>query len=372
MRSMAEPHLKAQGSASLFNKTQPFSVTNRGQPDHYSEYVARTDALCDTTWDYLNGCVHFNSGVLNKLAYLISEGGEHKGQTVAGIGRQKLARIAYRALTTKLNATSSLVHAADTFVSACTDLVGAAAGITAQDCVEVENARRAVGLGTDSWASAHIRKARGRRGWHARAWRETFVPAHGRPRALLARPTAWAAPGPTEAVGLPWIGIWIGSPRRAPAGAGGASGIRPCGVLWPERFGVVCARHQHQPLGCAEVNRQCSSPCLPIFAHHGDLFGRHTVNLGHRFDAADGLFGDAALASLIERTPAHAYHVNTMDVTTHAPNTRREGTMEGLSGADALDAVRNAPHRSFSNSRTGSTATTPRLLRSIYAEMPRS
>ena len=110
MRSMAEPHLKAQGSASLFNKTQPFSVTNRGQPDHYSEYVARTDALCDTTWDYLNGCVHFNSGVLNKLAYLISEGGEHKGQTVAGIGRQKLARIAYRALTTKLNATSSLVR----------------------------------------------------------------------------------------------------------------------------------------------------------------------------------------------------------------------------------------------------------------------
>jgi len=150
MRSMAEPHLKAQGSASLFNKTQPFSVTNRGQPDHYSEYVARTDALCDTTWDYLNGCVHFNSGVLNKLAYLISEGGEHKGQTVAGIGRQKLARIAYRALTTKLNATSSLVHAADSFVSACTDLAGAAASITAQDCVQVENARRAVGLGTDS------------------------------------------------------------------------------------------------------------------------------------------------------------------------------------------------------------------------------
>lgn len=150
MRSMAEPHLKAQGSASLFNKTQPFSVTNRGQPDHYSEYVARTDALCDTTWDYLNGCVHFNSGVLNKLAYLISEGGEHKGQAVAGIGRQKLARIAYRALTTKLNATSSLVHAANSFVSACTDLVGAAAGITAQDCVEVDNARRAVGLGTDS------------------------------------------------------------------------------------------------------------------------------------------------------------------------------------------------------------------------------
>ena len=150
MRSMAEPHLKGQGNASLFNKAQPFSVTNRGQPDHYSEYVARSDTLCDTTWDYLNGCVHFNSGVLNKLAYLVSEGGEHKGQTVSGIGRLKLARIVYRALTTKLNATSSLVHAADSFVAACTDLVGAVAGITAQDCVQVENARRAVGLGTDS------------------------------------------------------------------------------------------------------------------------------------------------------------------------------------------------------------------------------
>ena len=104
-------------------------------------------------------------------------------------------------------------------------------------------------------------------------------------------------------------------------------------------------------------------------AHLGDLFGRHTVNLGHRFDAADGLFGDAALVSLIERTPAHAYHVNTMDVTTHAPNTRREGTMEGLSGADALDAVRNGhiwillqqPHRLDSHYAE--------VLRSIYAEL---
>jgi hypothetical protein len=111
-------------------------------------------------------------------------------------------------------------------------------------------------------------------------------------------------------------------------------------------------------------------PVFTDFApHHGDLFGRHTVNLGHRFDAADGLFGDAALASLIERTPAHAYHVNTMDVTTHAPNTRREGTMEGLSGADALDAVRNGhiwillqqPHRLDNRYAE--------VLRSIYAEL---
>ncbi len=102
--------------------------------------------------------------------------------------------------------------------------------------------------------------------------------------------------------------------------------------------------------------------------HHGDLFGRQTVNLGHRFDAADGLFGEPPLASPIERTPAQACHVNSMDVTTHAPNTRREGTMEGLSGADALDAVRNGhiwtllqqPHRLDSRYAE--------VLHSIYAE----
>ena len=86
------------------------------------------------------------------------------------------------------------------------------------------------------------------------------------------------------------------------------------------------------------------------------------------FDAADGLFGEPPLVSLIERTPAQACHVNTMDVTTHAPNTRREGTMEGLSGADALDAVRNGhiwtllqqPHRLDSRYAE--------VLHSIYAE----
>ena len=52
------------------------------------------------------------------------------------------------------------------------------------------------------------------------------------------------------------------------------------------------------------------------------------------------LFSDASLARLIETTPRHSYHVNTMDVTTHDPRTRREGMIEGLSGTDALEAVR--------------------------------
>jgi len=72
---------------------------------------------------------------------------------------------------------------------------------------------------------------------------------------------------------------------------------------------------------------------------HAQLFGKHSVNLGHRLHQSE-LFSDTSLARLIELTPRHSCHVNTMDVTTHDPRTRREGVIEGLSGAEALEAVR--------------------------------
>ncbi len=101
---------------------------------------------------------------------------------------------------------------------------------------------------------------------------------------------------------------------------------------------------------------------------HAELFGKHTVNLGHRLHESE-LFGDASLARLIERTPRHSYHVNTMDVTTHDPRTRREGVIEGLSGAEALEAVRKGhiwillqqPHEIEDGYAD--------VLRSIYAEL---
>lgn len=81
----------------------------------------------------------------------------------------------------------------------------------------------------------------------------------------------------------------------------------------------------------------------PVFTdfqrRHVDLFGKHTVNLGHRYHESE-LIGDASLARLIENTPRGSYHVNTMDVTTHDPRTRREGIIDNLSGQRALDAVR--------------------------------
>jgi hypothetical protein len=72
---------------------------------------------------------------------------------------------------------------------------------------------------------------------------------------------------------------------------------------------------------------------------HASLFGEHILHLKHRLSESP-LFSDAALAELVERTPPDHCYVNTMDRRSHNPRSRREGALDGLSGAEALDAVR--------------------------------
>lgn len=45
-----------------------------------------------------NGGVHTNSGIINKVAYLISEGGLHNQQRVDGIGRQKMGALMFNVM----------------------------------------------------------------------------------------------------------------------------------------------------------------------------------------------------------------------------------------------------------------------------------
>jgi Zn-dependent metalloprotease len=143
LRNMADPNMVDANKHSHFDKTQDYSATNNGQPASYDQLVQPSDPICATTTDAENGCVHINSGILNKFAYLVSEG----GQGVSGLGHDKLARIAYRALTTKLNKSTGLQDAATAFVMACTDLASAhVANITADDCKQVTAAQQAVGL----------------------------------------------------------------------------------------------------------------------------------------------------------------------------------------------------------------------------------
>jgi Zn-dependent metalloprotease len=144
LRDMSNPNMTDSANHSLFARDQPYSLaTNRGQPAKYADLVSPSDQICATTEDAWNGCVHINSGIFNKFAYLISEGGEG----VTGIGKEKLARIAYRALTSKLNKSTGLIDAASAFVSACNDLAGANVdNIKSGDCEQVKAAQQAVGL----------------------------------------------------------------------------------------------------------------------------------------------------------------------------------------------------------------------------------
>jgi Zn-dependent metalloprotease len=148
LRSMANPPLMDGDGNKLFDKSKTFDLaTNYGQPDHYSDYVKREDPLCESTNDFFSGCVHFNSGILNKFAYLVSEGGVHHDVTVHGIGREKLGRIAFRSLTTHLTQTTTLVQAAESFVHSCEELASAdVGGMQAVDCEEVVHAQHATGL----------------------------------------------------------------------------------------------------------------------------------------------------------------------------------------------------------------------------------
>ena len=143
LRNMADPHMVDAGNQSHFDRNQAYSDTNLGQPARYDELVTAADPICALSSDAEVGCVHINSGIFNKFAYLISEG----GQGVTGIGRQKLARIAYRALTVKLNKSTDLPNAAVAFALSCSELADAkVAQITTQDCDQVVKAQQAVGL----------------------------------------------------------------------------------------------------------------------------------------------------------------------------------------------------------------------------------
>lgn len=147
LRSLANPNLASPEGTSLFDKSQAFSTSNRGQPDHYGDVVTIDDQICSTTWLNDNGCVHFNSGILNKFAYLIAEGGEHRGTPVKALGRQKLAHLTYRTLTANLNQTATLIEAADGYLQSCLDLTQKqGAGFTESDCDQVLAAQQAVGL----------------------------------------------------------------------------------------------------------------------------------------------------------------------------------------------------------------------------------
>ncbi|MFG1610952.1 M4 family metallopeptidase [Actinoplanes sp. NPDC049265] len=89
-----------------------------------------------------SGGVHYNSGVGNKAAYLITASGAKtfNGQTVTGIGIAKAAKLYYRVLGL-LPSAATYTDLADALTTACTQLATAGTGgFTTTDCTQVSRA----------------------------------------------------------------------------------------------------------------------------------------------------------------------------------------------------------------------------------------
>jgi Zn-dependent metalloprotease len=90
-----------------------------------------------------NGGVHTNSGVANKAAYLMVDGGSFNGYTIGGIGLEKTAKIWYLAQTSLITSAADYQDLGLALGQACTILIGTA-GITNSDCLNVREAAAAV------------------------------------------------------------------------------------------------------------------------------------------------------------------------------------------------------------------------------------
>ncbi len=112
-----------------------------GQPDHMRDELPLGVAV-DA------GNVHFNSGIPNKVAFLLMNGGVHNGVGVRAMGSNKTFRLLYDVLTTRLTFRASFNEAMNAGVA-----VGAAFietglyGFVPQDLCSIMNAYAAVGLG---------------------------------------------------------------------------------------------------------------------------------------------------------------------------------------------------------------------------------
>ncbi|WP_215141360.1 M4 family metallopeptidase [Exiguobacterium qingdaonense] len=104
-----------------------------GDPDHYSKRYTGTQD---------NGGVHINSGIVNKAAYLLGNGGSHYGVSVQGVGVIAMGDIYYRALTVYLTPSSNFSSLRQAVVQSAKDLYGT----TSPQAVSAAKSFDAVGI----------------------------------------------------------------------------------------------------------------------------------------------------------------------------------------------------------------------------------
>jgi Zn-dependent metalloprotease len=136
------------GGGALRSMSNPKS---QGQPDTYGGTYWYDQNCTPTNLNDRCG-VHRNSGVMNHWFYILSEGKtgtNDKGNfySVAGIGKEKAAKIAYRAESVYFTSTTNYLQASDLTIQAAKDLYG----INSVESSAVEKAWYAVGVKEILW-----------------------------------------------------------------------------------------------------------------------------------------------------------------------------------------------------------------------------
>jgi hypothetical protein len=118
------------------------ALRNMSNPPEYGDPDKMSSTIyCIDEAD--NGCVHANSGVNNKAAYLLVAGGTFNGKTVTALGWTKTTAIYYEANANLLVSGADYSDLYYALQQACSNLVGQK-GITGADCAEVKDALDAV------------------------------------------------------------------------------------------------------------------------------------------------------------------------------------------------------------------------------------
>ncbi|MEI7056121.1 M4 family metallopeptidase [Nocardioides sp. CCNWLW239] len=173
--------------------------TVHGQPDRMTSSLWDAD---DKTYYADGGGVHTNSGVGNKTAYLISQGGSFNGRTMSGIdgddaSLQKTATL-YLYTIQHLVSGSQYADLGRTLVTGCDALAAAGtAGFTAADCAQVRLATEATELAKSPTKAGATRPAEA----------PSTCPAGSTGKTAMATPSTsrgglWTA-APNAALGIP-------------------------------------------------------------------------------------------------------------------------------------------------------------------------
>ncbi len=200
--------------------------TAYGQPDRMTSELYRAD---QTYQD--NGGVHTNSGVGNKTAYLISQGGTFNGVTVAGIdaGDPTLTKTAtlYLEVIKRLVSGSEYADLARVLQQSCADLSTArTAGLTASDCGSVAAAVQATELAQSPIAAGTEQPAEAPEGCPIGTTKRRLTPGAGASVTPTTSPLWFPAPHAASP----------GIPANDRDGAGSSFGFNPDPKEWNDPY----------------------------------------------------------------------------------------------------------------------------------------